>query len=153
MDRNLDILREQLQQLRQREEIYFRQRAFIKNWCVTVWSAILLVIFTRISHTDRIEAILILGFPVLFFWGLEGISDAIQSLYGEHSIELEKRISENRLSVDNPVEVFMSSRHLQFSTSDKAIAFFKSTFTRETVLVFYLCLIGASILLAFILIE
>jgi len=47
MSINLDILREQLQQLRHREEMLFKHQAIIKNWCVTVWIAVLVAIVKK----------------------------------------------------------------------------------------------------------
>lgn len=151
MDISPDTLKEQLMQLHQREEMFFRHRTTIKNWAITIWFALLAIIIAKPLPLNTIVILAILTAPVFLFWFFQAVYTAIANLNIQQGMEIEQRIADKNLSIDKISDVFIFSRYRRFSISEKIIAFLRGAFTQETTLIFYIALLISSVLFVFLL--
>lgn len=142
----MDIIREQLQQLRDREALLFNHKASIKKWCVTLWTAALFFLVTKQNCPGKLASFTIILPLIFIFWFIDSMISATLIHHAKHMMALEKKISKNDDSIDEVAEVFLVSRDKSILLPDKIFAFFEAAFTTETITVFYMSLTIISIL-------
>ncbi len=147
MEVDIEILKEQLSDARGRYEIAFKHCALIKNWCITLWVAILVVLFTKKLQFGYFTITIMLSLPVLLFWCLETIYAAGLILVVEFERDIEKRIITKNLLVRDVSEIMISSRFQKIPFSTKVVTNLKAAFTLENIVIFYLALLTLSLLI------
>lgn len=146
MEIDIKVLKEQLSHAHVRYEIVFRHCATIKNWCITVWIAILIGIFIKKAISEGSITLIVLVLPILLFWILESIYAAGMILLVSFESEIEKRIVEKNFSIENTSDIMLTSMFKAISFKQKLIAVLKAAFTLETILFFYLILLILSLI-------
>ncbi len=136
---------EQLDYLHQLYRDNLKMRATIKNWCIIIWSGIIIIILTQrndlLKETPRpiISLIVLLFFPIMFFWLLEAIEGARTRLYRDMLVKLE---------INCPF--FIINSYQNITICQKIRYFLGAFFCSETLLSFYipLGLVSALLVLA-----
>jgi len=144
------ILERQLGYLYQLVQIQARNRITIKGWCITVWLAIVVVALTRKDAFLELKAQVIFFGPIVLFWFLEAVEQAVHVLRQKQLVEIEKRLAERKFEISEASECFIRSRYLKFGLREKFCAFVAAPFTKETTTSFYAILLFASLLLVWL---
>ncbi|MBA7601864.1 hypothetical protein ES703_08948 [subsurface metagenome] len=135
----------QLDILFQQYNLIFKHRATIKNWCITVWVALLAAITTGKINLTPLSTLLLMISQVFFFWFLEAIYGGIYKLHNSQIIELEYRLSNKNYESNDPLEIYFLSRYRRFTNWQKVKSILYAFFRMETVMLIYLVLIFASV--------
>lgn len=148
---SLEQLNQNLSYLYRLYDDSLKARSVIKNWCITVWSGIIIIIITdKISSSlDINKYLIIIILPlivILFFWFLEAIEGARTRLFKEQIIRLENGIANKQLNFKETKDVFPMSGYNEIGKGKKINYFYRSIFFNETLTLFYFILSLASAL-------
>lgn len=108
----------------------------LRNWCVTVWLATLLL---GISEQGGIDPLLSL-LPVGVFWLLSGFQNAFLLRHLEAAREIEYRLAVDEFSVALEPTLFLATPTHRASMRDKIHRYLAATFLTESVAGFFLLL-------------
>jgi len=151
--------KQQSEQLGYLHELYrdnLKMRATIKNWCIIIWSGIIVIILTqRESLLQHIQypiksLILLLFFPILFFWLLETIEGGRTRLYRDILVDMENRIFNKKLEIKYSKDFFVMGAYQKTTICQKFFYFVGAFICSETLFSFYipLCLASGILILA-----
>ncbi len=108
-----EIAQKQLEQLYQVTQNDEGRRLIIRNWCVTVWLAILVAIVTKRVEVEFWHAVFLALTPLLIFGPMECLVQTFLSLNLERAAQLERMI------VDTECEELSSNEHCYVTSYTK----------------------------------
>ena len=123
----------------------------IRNWCVTVWVASLMLPYTGKIDLTASEQIAISLMPVALFWLLDGIQHCFVFLHQQRTRDLERIIARNAWDEYEPERFFYLAGWTNVTQRQKLESLFHCLFLHETVLAFYFLLVTGTLVLALIL--
>ncbi len=144
--------KEQLNHIYQLLQDNLKMRSAIKNWCITIWSGVLVVIFLQkdnLSLRNPEIMMILLVTPILFCWFLEAVEGAKTRFYRDHIVKMEGRIAREDLEIKYPAEFFVMSAYQSLNRKQKWGKAIRVFFFSETAVSFYLLLIFASLFLVY----
>ena len=119
-------------------------RSAIKNWCVTVWSGVLVLGIAQ-KITESFIFILILVGGTIFFWLADAVERTREQFYRNQIIEIEEGIVSGKDTISSAGELFALSVYKKNTWRKKLKEFVKSCITSETIISFYPILIVVSL--------
>jgi hypothetical protein len=117
-----------------------------KKWCLTIWLAILAVLLTEKMKADFSDQIILTLLPVFTFWLYDGISAGQAIMWERRAMKLERLLFTENKDVLEPEILLYRVGHYHITFKEKIECFATAIFTMETVFVFYLALVGLSLI-------
>ena len=147
------------QQNRQLDYLYrllqgsLKTRTTIKGWCITVWSAVAIIILARwdsLSEQNQINEFLllvaVLTVPLFLFWIFDSVERAREYFYKKQMEKIEKDIFNGVDYIKSAGELFVMSAYGNITMWEKFKCCLKSSICSETIFSFYPVLIAASLI-------
>jgi hypothetical protein len=138
------ILREQLSYAHTSWESYFKHCATIKNWCVTIWLAVLVAIFTEQVELEKWGSVFITASPAFLFWFLESLCASGLNRFADFQKRIEKKIANSDLLYNEPSDIMFVSWLHSTSLLGRARTHLKVACCTENIVLFYSVLIAFS---------
>ena len=123
------------------------QRYGVRNFSVTVWVAVLIAIATKRLEITIGGNFWLLISPVIMFWFLELALASITQRREWLICSLEERLATNDMDSGNPIEIYYISMDKKVGLKEKFHGLIKALFSTETMNLFYIMQILASIIL------
>jgi hypothetical protein len=142
-----EILKEQLSYAHAGWEAFFKHCATIKNWCLTIWLAVLVAIFTKKIQLEKCGILIIALSPVCLFWFLESVYTSGMLRFSDFQKHIEKKIGNSDLSYNELSDIMLVSWLHSVNRCVKIKTFLKAAFCTEVIVFFYLALIVVSMFL------
>jgi len=127
--------KDQLDYLYQLVQNSLRVRSTIRSWCITIWSAIVVVGITQ--NIENKTLFWILFAEILFFWIADSVERAREYLHRDQIIGIEEDIVSGKSVVNSANEFFALSGYDKNMTIKKLKYCIKSFLTAETIYSFY----------------
>ncbi len=115
-------------------------RTSIRNWCITIWLAMLAVIGTGKLAINVNQSLALSVTPVFLFWLMECFHHTFITTNEERATTLERMLAGNDFGALSPSKHFFVSGYASITFKQKMRALLKAMFTKESVWVFYLLL-------------
>lgn len=137
----------QLDYLYQLIQNSLKTRSMIKGWCITVWSAVAVIIIVQLNNSAESTLInenlfwSILSLPIVFFWMADSVERAREYLYKEQVKNIEKDIVSGKEKIESADELFIMSSYDKFDVWKKIQYCVSSSVSGETIWSFYPILI------------
>ncbi|MEQ9370975.1 MAG: hypothetical protein RIG63_18395 [Coleofasciculus chthonoplastes F3-SA18-01] len=128
-----------------------RQSVMTRCWCVTVWTAMVVLITLSQLNLSPWRFIIIINLPVFLFWMLDGFQNSFTNLNEQHAMSIEQALVSDKLEGFELGEHLLISSHNHTPFFFKVRAFLASIFLQETLFLFYLMLFLASVVLVMLL--
>ncbi len=119
-----------------------------RNWLVTVWLGITVVIGSDTLEVSFIITLALYLVPVILFWFFEAMLHTLLSIDQSGAWRLEEYLSSSNSDIDLPQNYYLMHRHASETFKEKCYCFLRSMFLAETVILFYLLMIVLSFLFA-----
>jgi hypothetical protein len=140
-----DIAKMQLEQFYRTIREDQGHRITIRNWCRTIWLALLAVIGSGKLQVSANQALLLSIMPICMFWLMESFHHVFITTTEERAKMLEQMIVDDNYASLNPLQHFFVSGYGFVTYSQKIRVLLKAMFTLESVIIFYLLLAPGSI--------
>ena len=138
-----EVLVQQLEQYYKEIRQKRRARYTIRNWCITIWVAVLIAIGTEKIITDETKAMILVFLPILMFWILEVFQQSFVVLDENRTEVLERILSQTEILFPLSIEYFYNAGYTRIPYKSKVRISMSIMFTSETIIIFYsIMLIG-----------
>ena len=138
---NIEIAQKQLEQFYSTIAQVKQQIIEIRKWSITVWIAIMIGLSSNKIVIDEYFEPIIVFFPIIAFWLLEGFQVTWLSVDTKKAKQVEQFIASGSIESELPIENFYVSSYGTFTYFQKTRMFLDSIFLTESVVFFYLILL------------
>lgn len=145
-----ELAKEQLERLHVGISGNHQRSITTRNWCITVWTASLMLPFAREVPITSIEQVILSLLPVVLFWFLDSFQLSFSYLHQQRALELEKIIATNSWDSYDRVKFSYLAGWQGVSKKKKLGALCHCLLFQETTVVFYILLIVGTALFAII---
>lgn len=112
----------------------------IRNWCVTIWMATLMIVSTdKLSVTVQ-QGYILTFLPIVMFWLLDGFHNVFILIHSKRAKIIENIIAEGNYEDINKGDYFFFVGYDKIPMMRKISVFLYSLFCRESVTSFYIML-------------
>ncbi len=129
---------------------HYNHRITTKNWCLTLWIGLLIVIASGRVVTFNFHGIVLSLLPLFLFWVIEAFQASHMKIMELRVAELEKLWAQQESKIKKPTDLLFYGSHQYQSSRIKFNMFMYALFKMETVYAFYLLLVVINLAVAVI---
>ncbi|MFB2974934.1 hypothetical protein [Microseira sp. BLCC-F43] len=127
-----------------------KQSVTTRSWCATVWIATVALVTSDKVDLSPLRFTIIIHLPILLFWILDGFQNTFINLNEQEAKRIEEALVSDKMENIDLREHLLMSSHANTPFATKVSALFTSLFLQETLFLFYLVLVAASVILSII---
>jgi hypothetical protein len=146
-----EVLKTQLEQAYIRINEDIKQMSTIRNWCVTVWIAIITVSNSAGLNLTTLQKVILPILPIFLFWLIEGVQRVFARLHVQLAQNLEIALAEGVLNRAIIKDYLFLTSEARFNTRQKLKVLTHILFTSEILATFYGLLLGLTLLIQWLL--